>query len=93
MFSSSEEMMLDHLGCALQGREGDGDQDQHGSKIVVREDPPGDSRDRGGEVEEEEGVVVERVESGKASHRDSGAGEYTLLPFPFSVARVQVQGL
>ena len=50
--------------------------EQHSGNIVVREDPPGPSGSQEGEVEEEEGMVVERVESGTASHRDSAAGEH-----------------
>ena len=48
--------------------------EHHSGNIVVREDPPGLSGSQEGEVEEEEGLVVERVESGTASHRDSAAG-------------------
>lgn len=77
------EIMLNHPGYTLQGREGDEDKNKRGGKIVVREDPPDGSRGLGGEVEEEEGMVVERVESGGASHRDTGAGEYTIPPFSF----------
>ena len=58
--------------CIFQGGKS---KEQHGGNIVVREDPPGPSGSQEGEVEEEEGMVVERVESGKASYRDSAAGE------------------
>ena len=56
--------------CIFQGGRS---KEQH---IVVREDPPGPSGSQEGEVEEEEGMVVERVESGKVSHGDSAAGEH-----------------
>ena len=52
--------------------------EHHSGNIVVREDPPGPSGSQEGEVEEEEGLVVERVESGTASHRDSAAGDQHL---------------
>lgn len=74
------EILLNHT---LQGREGDEDKNKRGGKIVVREDPPDGSRGLDGKVEEEEGMMVERVESGRASHRDTGAGEYTIPPFSF----------
>ena len=59
--------------CIFQGGRS---KEQHSGNIVVREDPPGLSGSQEGEVEEEEGMVVERVESGTASHRDSAAGEH-----------------
>ena len=59
--------------CIFQGGRS---KEQHSGNIVVREDLPGLSGSQEGEVEEEEGMVVERVESGTASHRDSAAGEH-----------------
>ena len=56
---------------------------------MVREDPPGPSGSQEGEVEEEEGMVVERVESGKASYRDSAAGEHVHSSHVYSSSHVK----
>ena len=72
--------------CIFQGGRS---KEQHGGNIVVREDPPGPSGSQEGEVEEEEGMVVERVESGKASHGDSAAGEHVHRSHVYSCSHVK----
>lgn len=82
-FSQNVKCVLYNYVCIFQGGR---NKEQH---IVVREDPPGPSGSQEGEVEEEEGMVVERVESGKASYRDSAAGEHVHGSHVYSSSHVK----